>query len=387
MAGALVGQLGAADAWQWLLEQQGGSVALGGRAVVQEAVAQEAVPAGVRRGAAARLARAVERWRPRLERLTVEGWSVDAPPPGAAARSRVLVPGDDDWPAGLDDLGAAAPPCLWVRGDAAAARGAVVGARARTVALVGARAATAYGERVAIDLAAGLVDAGFVVVSGGAYGIDAAAHRGALAGGGRTLVVVAGGVERAYPAGNARLVEEAVASGGAVIGEVPPGSLPTRSRFLQRNRLIAALGAATVVVEAAWRSGALSTANHAARLGRPVGAVPGPVTSMASTGCHRLLRDGTATCVTEAAEVVELAGDLGADLAPEPTATAGVHDGIDELARRVHDALGMRAARSVAMVARAAGVTSGEALEALGTLELVGLARHDGSGWRAADVT
>ncbi|MCR6647033.1 MAG: DNA-processing protein DprA [Cellulomonas sp.] len=373
VAGALLAQLGAVQAWQWVVDSAAGLVDVPARAA----------PTG---DAPARLVRAVERWAPRMTRLAAEGWSVHRPPPDGVSHVRVLVPGDREWPAGLDDLGAAAPACLWVRGDPAAARWPSTG-RARTAALVGARAATAYGERVAIDLAAGLVDAGFVVVSGGAYGVDAAAHRGALASGGRTLVVVAGGVDRAYPAGNVRLIEEAVASGGAVVGEVPPGSLPTRSRFLQRNRLIAALGTATVVVEAAWRSGALSTANHAARLNRPVGAVPGPVTSMASAGCHRLLREGVATCVTDAAEVVELAGAVGADLAPEPRVAARGLDGVDALGRRVHDALGTRTARPTAEVARVAGVTTAEAIEALGSLELAGLARHEGSGWRAKGVT
>jgi len=365
VAGALVAQLGAVDAWRWVASCTPGRVHL---------------PEGVAPRSAARVARAVARWAPRLRRLTDEGWSADAPPPVRAAGTRVLVPGDDDWPSGLADLGAAAPSCLWVRGGSGAL------GRRRTVAVVGARAATAYGERVAVDLAVGVVEAGFVVVSGGAYGIDAAAHRGALAVGGRTLVVVAGGVDRAYPAGNARLVEEAVAAGGAVVGEVPPGGLPTRSRFLQRNRLIAALGAATVVVEAAWRSGALSTAHHAARAGRPVGAVPGPVTSTASAGCHRLLRDGLAVCVTDAAEVVELAGVLGADAAPERDGPVRALDGLDPVTRRVHDALSTRTGRDAQTVARAAGVTPGEAIEALGLLELAGVVRNDPGGWRASRV-
>lgn len=361
VAGALLAQLGAAEAWRWVVANAGGRTAL----------PQSASPR-----AAARLSRAVARWGPRARRLGEEGWSPGGPPPTRAA-ARVVVPGDPDWPSGLDALGAGAPSCLWVRGELGAAA---------VVALVGARAATAYGEGVAVDLAVGLAQAGRVVVSGGAYGIDAAAHRGALAAGGRTVVVVAGGVDRAYPAGNARLVEEAVASGGAVVGEVPPGSLPTRSRFLQRNRLIAALGSATVVVEAAWRSGALSTAHHALRIGRPVGAVPGPVTSMASAGCHRLLRDGAAVCVTDAAEVLELAGAIGTDAAPEREGPARALDGVDPLARRVHEALGTRAPRPAETVARAAGVSSAEAVAALGLLELAGLARNEGGGWTASPV-
>ncbi|QGQ19670.1 DNA-protecting protein DprA [Cellulomonas sp. JZ18] len=297
----------------------------------------------------------------------------------AAARvaARVVVPGDAEWPAGLDDLGVAAPFALWVRGGPAASQ--------RAVALVGARACSAYGERVAVDLAVDLARRGWQVVSGGAYGIDAGAHRGALLGEGRTLVVLAGGVDRAYPVGNARLLEEVVHTGGAVASEVPPGAVPTRSRFLQRNRLIAASARATVVVEAAWRSGAASTAHHAARLLRPVGAVPGPVTSAASAGCHRLLRDGVAVCVTDAAEVVELAGEAGTDAVAEASAPDGPRDRLPPVARRVLDALPRRGARGADEVAVRAGTTPGEARDMLGLLELDGLVRREAAGWVVAD--
>ncbi|WP_136520418.1 DNA-processing protein DprA [Cellulomonas telluris] len=297
----------------------------------------------------------------------------------AAARTgaRVVVPGDAEWPRGLDDLGAAAPFALWVRGEAPRAD--------RSVALVGARACTPYGERVALDLAVDLARQGWQVVSGGAYGVDAAAHRGALVGEGRTLVVLAGGVDRAYPVGNARLLEEVVHSGGALVSEVPPGAVPTRSRFLQRNRLIAATSRATVVVEAAWRSGAASTAHHAARLLRPVGAVPGPVTSAASAGCHRLLRDGVATCVTDAAEVVELAGDVGSGLHAPDAGAREPQDELGPLARRVLDAVPRRGARSTHDVAVRAGTTAGEARDMLGLLELDGLVRRGAAGWVVAE--
>jgi DNA processing protein len=204
-------------------------------------------------------------------------------------------------------------------------------------------------------------------------------------------VVLAGGVDRAYPAGNARLLEAAVDAGGALLSEVPPGSVPTRSRFLQRNRLIAAAGHATVVVEAAWRSGAMSTAHHAARLLRPVGAVPGPVTSMASAGCHRLLRDGVAVCVTDAAEVLELAGLMGSGLAAVADAarsaderSARPHDGLDPLALRVLDALSRRVPTDLDRVASVAGVTVAEARGAVGLLELDGWVVRRPTGWVAA---
>lgn len=194
-------------------------------------------------------------------------------------------------------------------------------------------------------------------------------------------MVLAGGVDRAYPAGNARMFEAVVEAGGALVSEVPPGAVPTRSRFLQRNRLIAAGAAATVVVEAAWRSGAISTARHAARLLRPVGAVPGPVTSVASAGCHRLIREGLAVCVTDADEVVELAGAVGGHLATEPQAAPQPTDGLDEPARRVHGALRRRAGSSLDELAARAGVARGDAEVALGTLELAGLARRSGRSW------
>jgi DNA processing protein len=235
------------------------------------------------------LARALSRWAPRLADLDPRP-ALDALGEHAGV---LLVPGSPAWPRRLDDLGPAAPLCLWVRG-----RPDLAALAARSVAVVGARAATSYGERVAGDLGVGLAEQGVTVVSGGAFGVDVAAHRGALAAGGRTVALLAGGIDRPTPAGNLAVLERIVDDGGALVAESPPGTPPSRARFLQRNRVIAALTGATVVVEAAWRSGALSTAARAAELLRPVGAVPGPITSTASVGCHRLLRDGAAVCVT-----------------------------------------------------------------------------------------
>jgi len=291
----------------------------------------------------------------------------------------LVVPGDPGWAAGLDELADAAPPCLWVRGvlDGAALE-------ARSVALVGSRAATSYGERVAAELGAGLAESGFVVVSGGAFGIDAAAHRGVLALGGRTLVLLAGGVDRAYPAAHARLFEAVRAEGGALVSEVPLGWAPMRNRFLLRNRLIAAVSRGAVVVEAALRSGALSTARHAAALLRPVGAVPGPVTSMASAGCHALLRDGVAQCVTSSAEVAELVGSLGEDaLAPAPFLGG---DELDPISRRVLDAVPLRRGATSESILRTAGLAEGEGRGALGLLELAGLVLRTGERWVRAGL-
>jgi DNA processing protein len=373
VAGTLVGVLGAAEALDWVRDglRSGADLSrIGGAGAPLDDADRR------------RVRRALERWAPRL---------ADCDPRRDLDRldrlgGTLLVPGDARWPVALDDLGAETPFCLWVRGASDQA-----GALAQSAAIVGSRAATSYGERVAFDLADELSRSGVCVVSGGAYGIDAAAHRGAVARGGRTLVVLAGGVDRAYPAGNARLLEAVVGAGGALVSEVPPGSLPTKSRFLQRNRLIAAAGRATVVVEAAWRSGAMSTAHHAARLLRPVGAVPGPVTSMASAGCHRLLREGVAVCVTDAVEVRELAGLLGealqdgadADLAADARA-ARPRDALDPTARRVLDALPRRVPVDLDRVASASGVSVAQVRAAMGLLELDGWAVRRGEGWVAA---
>jgi DNA processing protein len=350
-AGILVSRLGPVAALDWLVGAARGRPA--------------PVPGAERPWEAA-----VARWAPRLENLDVRRELEVLHRLGGT----LVVPDEPGWPTALADLGEGAPFALWVRGDP------TVLAAPRTAALVGARAATAYGQRAAADLAGGLTEAGTVVVSGGAYGIDAAAHRGALAAGGPTVAVLAGGVDRLYPAGNAALLE-AVEAEGAVVAEVPPGCAPSRSRFLARNRLIAALGAVTVVVEAAWRSGALSTAARAVELARPVGAVPGPITSMASVGCHRLLREG-AVCVTDTAEVLELAGPMGSTTAAEPTVQAGLLDGLDDVAARVLDALPARSAAPAENLVRTAGLSAAEVRSALGLLELAGRVRRHGSAWR-----
>jgi DNA processing protein len=219
-----------------------------------------------------------------------------------ALQLQFLIPGDTHWPQGLADLQETAPLGLWVYGQTEALSN-------DCIAVVGARSATHYGEWAAADVAAGIAASGWTVVSGGAYGIDAAAHRGALAARGSTVAVLAGGVDIAYPRSN-DLLFRAIVEQGALISESPPGTQPLRHRFLIRNRLIAAMSRATVVVEARLRSGASATAGHAATLGRDVMAVPGPITAASSAGCHQLIRDG-AVLVTSAADVFELvAGDL-----------------------------------------------------------------------------
>ena len=170
--------------------------------------------------------------------------------------------------------------------------------------MVGARAATGYGEHVATEMAAALAERGWAVVSGGAYGIDSCAHRGALGADGVTVAVLASGLSYGYPKGHHELFA-AIAGQGVMVSEWPPDRAPTRPGFLVRNRVIAALSCGTVVVEAALRSGALSTARHARDLCRPLMAVPGPVTSDLSAGCHEIIREWGAVCVTGARDVIE----------------------------------------------------------------------------------
>ncbi|MGO1317930.1 MAG: DNA-processing protein DprA [Cellulomonadaceae bacterium] len=370
VAGRLVRRLGADAALRWVLAADGPPEH---RERAVRALAERTGEDG--RTALAAMTRALGRWAARIDGLDPARdlrWL-------EAMGGTLLVPGGHGWPAGLDALGDACPFALWARGQDLESG---LPRLERSVALVGARASTDYGQNVAADMACGLAERDFAVVSGGAYGIDAAAHRGALAGRGHTVVLLAGGVDRPYPAGNARLFAGVLDGGGVVASEVPPGSVPSRNRFLSRNRLIAALGSATVVVEAAWRSGALSTATHAAELLRPVGAVPGPVTSMASAGCHRLLREGRAVCVTDAAEAAELAGRPGCDLVNEPVGRVEAHDDLGEAARRVYDALPLRSWASIESVARAAGLGPPEVLGALGELELRQLARYEARGWQ-----
>ncbi|MFB8114359.1 DNA-processing protein DprA [Streptomyces sp. NPDC055962] len=296
----------------------------------------------------------------------------------AAAGGRFVCPGDQEWPSQLDDLGDARPIGLWVRGRSDLRLWAL-----RSVALVGARACTPYGAHMAATLAGGLAERGWVVVSGAAFGVDGAAHRGALAAGGATMAVLACGVDVAYPRGHAELIGRIVEQ-GMVMGELPPSEHPTRSRFVLRNRVIAALTRGTVVVEAEYRSGSLVTARNALRLGRFTMGVPGPATSGLSAGVHELLR-GEGVLVTDAAEIAELVGEIG-DLAPARTGRVLPRDLLDAVSARVLEALPGKGAVDGRDVARSAGVSADETLGRLYELHSLGFVEREGDTWRLTGV-
>ncbi|MDQ4490734.1 DNA-processing protein DprA [Sinomonas sp. ASV486] len=319
------------------------------------------------------LAAALERWSPRVAHLAPERDLETI----ARFGGRLVIPEDAEWPVGLTELGTDGPLCLWVRGEEP------LPDTERCVAVVGSRDATGYGLSVAGELARGLADFGVTVVSGGAYGIDGQAHRAALTSSGPavpTMAVLAGGVDRYYPSGHEELLRE-VARRGHLISELPPGAAPSKHRFLKRNRLIAAMSMLTVVVEARWRSGALSTARRAVDLGRQVAAVPGSVYSANSAGCHGLLRDG-AMCVTEAKEAYELIAPAGEGLPEERDTPTKPHDGLSLVDLMVLEALPVRRGSQLEHLAVVAGLSEAEVRAGLGRLSLLGMAERSEGGWR-----
>lgn len=302
----------------------------------------------------------------------------------AACNARFVIPGDDEWPAQLDDLAwcgtvdrrGGRPLGLWLRGPGHLRR-----LCCRSVAIVGARASTTYGDGVTADLAAELSDAGITIVSGGAFGIDAAAHRGALAAHGQTMAVLACGVDVGYPRGNAALFDW-MAKEQLLVSEQPPTERPSRTRFLARNRIIAGLAQGTIVVEAAARSGARSTANWASLCQRQVMAVPGSVHSAMSVTPHQLIREQQAICVTSAAEVRELISPMGeGTLVPARGPERATDDlGVDELS--VYEAIPARGALRSGELALKAGVKIGACMAALEGLEERGLVTERDGYWQ-----
>ena len=354
------------------------SVVDGGDLVITEAVDK--------RGAPAAWAQLVEGGfgAPLAQRAAVFDSDVAARRATIAA-ARFVVPDDDEWPEALGDLRhcpavqrrGGVPFGLWLRGPAR-----LPDLVNQSVAIVGSRAATSYGTGVATDLAAELAERGVTVVSGGAYGIDAAAHRGALAVGGPTLCVVANGVDMTYPPGNARLFD-ALAKDHLLVSELPPGAHPTRMRFLARNRLIAALSRGTVVVEAALRSGARNTASWTVECSRHLMAVPGSIHSTMSAAPHLMIRNGQATLVTSAAEVLELISEFGQHTVTVPHGASRPTDELDGARMAVFEAVPARRRASVGAIAMTAGVSVPECLGHLGGLEVAGLVDGTAVGWRA----
>lgn len=286
----------------------------------------------------------------------------------SATDTWTLRRGGEGYPPALLDLAEGAPARLFGRGREELVRDHEL---RETVTIVGSRHPSSYGLEIAEELGNLLAAAGLVVVSGMALGIDAAVHRGALAGGGTTIAVLGGGPDVVYPRSERRLYERILGS-GAVVAEVPPGTRPGRGCFPKRNRIMAALGAMTVVVEAAEPSGSLITAEQAQRLDREVGAVPGRVTTRVARGTNGLIADGAAV-VRDAQDVLDQLLGVGAaavrpagpDIEPELVRVAGAVEG---------------GAGTPDAVACAAGIAAGEAAVALARLELLGYVRADATG-------
>lgn len=298
---------------------------------------------------------------------------------------RFVVPGDEEWPDQVDDLSHAedsngtggAPLGLWVRGPLR------LDAFSRSVAIVGSRSATTYGCDVAAQIAVECAAQGWTVVSGAAVGIDVAAHRGALAGGGATVAVLACGADRVYPLAHEQLIEH-IAAEGLVVSETIPGGAPFKGRFLTRNRLIAGLTRGTVVVEAAIRSGALNSATWTTRINRPLMGVPGPVTSATSQGVHELVRTGQATLVTSGEDVLEVIGDMGEHTVAPPRGPVRALDRLSATHRLVLEAVPSRQPAVAGSIARTAGLGLDLTLETLQELLSGGLVTTAGHGWLLA---
>jgi DNA processing protein len=356
---------------------------LGTAGLAGHAAGQETGP-GLPRGQAREAVKAaMERWRTRLPELPAPEQVLAFGKSGI----RLVCPGDQEWPGQLADLGDAQPYALWLRGHADLRFSCL-----RSVAIVGSRAATAYGSYVAAEFAASVAARGLAVVSGGAFGVDAAAHRGALGADGVTVAVLACGVDIAYPTAHAELFD-AIAAQGVIVSEWPPGRQVSRLRFLVRNRVIAALATGTLVVEASQRSGAVNTARHARDLRRRLMAVPGPVTSDLSAGCHQVIREWQGTLVTSATEVIEHLSPVGELPAGAPGTVVQFagrrqeppvfpRDLLDLEAATVLDAMPRRGGMGTIRLAQRAGLAPATTATLLGQLATGGFVERCDDGWR-----
>jgi DNA processing protein len=314
----------------------------------------------------------MDRWRVRLPELPRPEQLLTFRESGI----RLVCPGDPEWPGQLADLGDDAPYALWLRGSADLRFSCL-----RSVAIVGARAATAYGSYVAAEFAASVAARGWAVISGGAFGVDAAAHRGALSADGVTIAVLACGVDVPYPSAHADLLD-AVAAQGVLVSEWPPGRQVSRLRFLVRNRVIAGLATGTLVVEASQRSGAINTARHARDLHRRLMAVPGPITSDLSAGCHHILREWAGVLVTSAAEVTENLSPVGATVPAQVGVALLPRDALGHDQATVLDAMPRRGGSGTVRVAQRAGMDPATVVRCLGELSAAGFIERCDDGWR-----
>ena len=306
---------------------------------------------------------ALQRWTPRLKLVDV----IAALDLADKHKAKILTPLSQRWPEQLDDLQESSPHCLWVK----ASKPEVFDFR-NSLSVVGSRTATGYGEWVTSEIVADSSSRNLPIISGGAYGIDAIAHRAAIANELVTVAFMAGGIDRLYPSGNAALFAKMLEC-GAVVAEQAPGASPTKWRFLQRNRLIAAMSSATIVVEAGQRSGALNTVTHALELGRPVGVVPGAITSQASAGCNRLISEGLVSSICAPSEAADLALGKAGWFQPELA-------GLGAYETRALDAMNSKSL-APAEIASRAGLTSRETEIALGQLALQGFVKQTERGW------
>lgn len=309
------------------------------------------------------LADGLEKWTPRLSFQNL----LNSLKLHARIGGKIIFEHETEWPAGLLDLGVHRPRMLWYRGN----RSAIASAR-KSISIVGSRACTSYGESSTHEMVSAAASAGVAVISGGAYGIDAAAHRAALAHGTPTIAILAGGLDSLYPRGNTQLHNRIIAE-GALLSEVAPTVTPSKWRFLQRNRLIAAAAQCTLVVEAGLKSGARNTATHAANLQRQVFAIPGQITAPASQGCNLLIANKVAELIQSPADLLEMAGFANLQLNQE-LASLGA------LETRALDAVGF-SPMSTGEIAHLAGLTMNEVKFALATLQLSGLLFQQGSNW------
>ncbi|MEJ5927001.1 DNA-processing protein DprA [Corynebacterium sp. H128] len=311
---------------------------------------------------------------------------------------RLLTPECQEWPStefaqsfgfaasGRSDCArsvqedAVPPHALWVRGSN------VSELLAQSVAVVGTRAHSRYGAEATRQLVSGLSSHQWTIVSGGALGIDALAHNAALSAGGKTVVVAACGLDRNYPQANSAMFDR-VAGDGAIISEYPPGTPPARHRFLTRNRLVAAMTAGTVVVEAAWRSGALNTLTWAEGFGRVTMAVPGPITTAGSLGCHDRIRNGHAQLVVSADEIRQLLSAVGKLDVEAQYEIQFAADKIQTLSRnemRVFDAMSETALKAEDIAVNA-GLSIQLTVHLLVDLAKRGVVEREGSQWRRAE--